>query len=84
MSSKGNLSTCSRSANANRISPNDPGIAEHMFYCEKQVKQAIGQGQVVHYQVTPVYMGPRTVPVAYEIQASGTLNGKPGPTGATP
>ncbi|MCX4589839.1 DNA/RNA non-specific endonuclease [Streptomyces sp. NBC_01549] len=73
-----NLSTCSWSANANRISPNDPGIAEHMFYYEKQVKQAIGQGQVVHYQVTPVYMGPRTVPVAYEIEASGTLNGKPG------
>ncbi|MCX2928396.1 LamG-like jellyroll fold domain-containing protein [Streptomyces sp. NEAU-W12] len=73
-----NLSTCARSANANRISPNDPGIVENMYFYEKQVKNAIDQGQVVHYQVTPVYMGPRTVPVAYEMTAHGTLNGKPG------
>ncbi|MFI1507160.1 RHS repeat-associated core domain-containing protein [Streptomyces sp. NPDC020597] len=74
----GNLSTCSRSANANRISPNDPGITDHMYSYEKQVKEAIDAGQVVHYRVKPVYMGPRTVPVAYEMSAAGTLNGKPG------
>ncbi|MCF4140407.1 DNRLRE domain-containing protein [Streptomyces sp. Tue 6430] len=73
-----NLSTCARSANANRVSSDDPGIAEHMYYYEKQVKDAIREGQVVHYQVKPAYMGPRTLPVAYEIAAHGTLNGKPG------
>jgi hypothetical protein len=41
-----------------------------------QVRASIDQGQVVHYQVTPVYQGPRTVPVAYEMTAHGTLNGR--------
>ncbi|MGW0576254.1 LamG-like jellyroll fold domain-containing protein [Streptomyces sp. NPDC002920] len=73
-----NLSTCARSANDVPVAPNDPGIAEHMRYYEKQVQKAIGQGQAVHYQVTPAYMGSRTVPVAYEMSAHGTLDGKPG------
>ncbi|PAZ11830.1 laminin G [Streptomyces sp. SA15] len=73
-----NLSTCARSANANRVSSNDPGIPGHMYNFERQVKSAIDSGQVVHYQVTPVYSGPRTVPVAYEMTARGTVNGKPG------
>ncbi|PWI14475.1 hypothetical protein DI272_10165 [Streptomyces sp. Act143] len=73
-----NLSTCARSTNANQIAPTDSGITEHMYYYEKQVKAAVDQGQVVHYQVKPVCMGPRTVPVAYEMSATGTLNGQPG------
>ncbi|ELS55654.1 RHS repeat-associated core domain-containing protein [Streptomyces viridochromogenes] len=73
-----NLSTCARSTNSNPIAANDPGIADHMASFESQVKTAIDQGQVVHYKVTPAYMGPRTVPAAYEITAQGTLNGKPG------
>lgn len=73
-----NLSTCARSANANRVSQDDPGIPEHMYYFERQVKAAIDGGQTVHYQVTPVYSGARTVPVAYEMTAWGTVNGKPG------
>ncbi|MFH9554498.1 LamG-like jellyroll fold domain-containing protein [Streptomyces sp. NPDC017435] len=73
-----NLSTCARSANANRVSRDDPGVADHMYSYERQVKKAIDGGQIVHYQVEPVYMGPRTVPVAYEMSATGTLNGKPG------
>ncbi len=48
-----------------------------MYFYEYQVKKAIDGKQVVHYQVTPKYMGSRTVPVAYEMTARGTLNGKP-------
>ncbi|MFF3377886.1 RHS repeat-associated core domain-containing protein [Streptomyces sp. NPDC002680] len=73
-----NLSTCARSANASAISMNDPGVDDHMASYESQVRAAVGQGQVVRYEVTPVYYGPRTVPVSYEISAKGTLNGKPG------
>ncbi|MEU0586502.1 LamG-like jellyroll fold domain-containing protein [Streptomyces sp. NPDC006132] len=72
-----NLSTCARSANSNAIAATDPGIVDHMASFESQVKAAIDKGQVVHYKVTPAYMGPRTVPVAYELTARGTLNGKP-------
>ncbi|MFH9412110.1 LamG-like jellyroll fold domain-containing protein [Streptomyces rochei] len=72
-----NLSTCARSTNAVRATKNDPGITEHMYFYEYQVKKAIDGKQVVHYQVTPKYMGSRTVPVAYEMTARGTLNGKP-------
>jgi hypothetical protein len=56
----------------------DPGIQDHMASFESRVRDAIDGGQVVHYQVTPKYMGPRTVPVSYELTASGTLNGTPG------
>jgi hypothetical protein len=73
-----NLSTCARAANASPISLNDPGIVDHMASFESQVKAAIDQGQVVHYQVTPVHAGPRTVPVSYEMTVHGTLNGRPG------
>lgn len=71
-----NLSTCARSANANRVAKNDPGIIEHMYFYEYQIKKAIDTGQVVHYRARPAYMGSRTVPVAYEMTAHGTLNGK--------
>ncbi len=75
-----NLSTCARSTNASAIAATDPpGIVDHMATFESQVKAAIDQKQVVHYEVTPpVYNGPRTVPVAYEMTAHGTLNGEPG------
>jgi hypothetical protein len=32
---------------------------------------AFGAGQVVHYTVTPRYVGSRTVPVSFELAASG-------------
>ncbi|MEV5943426.1 LamG-like jellyroll fold domain-containing protein [Streptomyces sp. NPDC051994] len=74
-----NLSTCARSTNATRVSPQDPGITDHMLRFENQVKGAIGLGQVVHYTVTPKYMGSRTVPVSYEMMANGyDPDGNPG------
>ncbi|WP_346770308.1 RHS repeat-associated core domain-containing protein [Streptomyces sp. Z423-1] len=72
-----NLSTCARSANSYPVAATDPGVVDHMAFFESRVKAAIDQGQVVHYKVTPAYVGPRTVPVVYEITAHGTLNGKP-------
>jgi hypothetical protein len=73
-----NLATCARSANAVPVAKSDPGIADHMAHLEARVKKAIDSGQVVHYQVTPVYLGSRTVPQSFEITASGTFAGKPG------
>lgn len=46
---------------------------------EDKVKAAVDAGQVVRYQVTPVYSGPRTVPVKLEISAVGMYpDGRPG------
>ncbi|GGX81985.1 hypothetical protein GCM10010515_57050 [Streptomyces fructofermentans] len=50
-----------------------------MRYFEEQVVAAIGLGQRVRYTVTPQYRGPRTVPVTFEMKASGvTKYGTPG------
>ncbi|KAK1181995.1 DNA/RNA non-specific endonuclease, partial [Streptomyces sp. NBS 14/10] len=74
-----NISTCSRAANANPNTPDDPGLPEPMTTFEDKVKKAIDGDQIVRYQVTPQYSGPRTVPVSYEMTALGiTADGKPG------
>lgn len=42
-------------------------------------RTAIGAGQVVRYEVTPNYDGPRTVPKSFSMTAQGMyLNGNPG------
>ncbi|WP_431777039.1 tectonin domain-containing protein [Streptomyces cucumeris] len=72
-----NLVTCSRAANAQV--KGDEGFANDMAALEKKVKDAVDDGQVVRYQVTPVYSGPRTVPVKLEISAVGMYpDGRPG------
>ncbi|MDH2387249.1 DNRLRE domain-containing protein [Streptomyces sp. HNM0663] len=74
-----NISTCARSANANRVSAMDPGLPQNMYTVEAKVKRAIDAQEVVHYKVIPVYAGGRTVPVAYEMSARGVSpNGEPG------
>lgn len=72
-----NLATCSRQANT-KI--NGAGtIAGHMASYEEQVRAAIGQGEVVHYTVTPQYSGERTVPVSFDLKAVGvTAEGESG------
>lgn len=64
-----NLSTCSRSANATRIDPRDPGQARNMLRYENKVKGAIDAKQVVQYRVTPEYEGNRVVPFRFHMQA---------------
>ncbi|WP_330321403.1 DNA/RNA non-specific endonuclease (plasmid) [Streptomyces clavifer] len=72
-----NLVTCSRAANAQVTG--DDGFANDMAALEGRVKTAVDGGQVVRYQVTPVYSGPRTVPVKLEISAIGMYpDGRPG------
>lgn len=72
-----NLVTCSRAANAQVMG--DDGFANDMAALEARVKTAVDGGQVVRYQVTPVYAGPRTVPVKLEISAVGSYaDGRPG------
>ncbi|MGQ4365409.1 DNA/RNA non-specific endonuclease [Streptomyces sp. SAS_272] len=72
-----NLATCSRQANTAVVG--DGRIGDHMFSYESQVKSAIDGGQVVRYSVTPRYHGSRTVPVSFEMVASGILpDGSPG------
>ncbi|WP_030242114.1 DNA/RNA non-specific endonuclease [Streptomyces lavendulae] len=72
-----NLVTCSRAANAQV--KGDEGFANDMKALEGEVKKAVDAGQVVRYQVTPVYSGPRTVPVKLEISAVGMYpDGRPG------
>lgn len=72
-----NLVTCSRAANAQVTG--DDGFANDMAALEGRVKTAVDSGQVVRYQVTPVYSGPRTVPVKLEISAVGMYpDGRPG------
>ncbi|RPK43318.1 MULTISPECIES: hypothetical protein [Streptomyces] len=45
----------------------------HSYMAEwgADVLDAVQSGQVVHYTVTPLYDGPRVVPVAFRMQASG-------------
>ncbi|MFJ1958555.1 DNA/RNA non-specific endonuclease [Streptomyces microflavus] len=72
-----NLVTCSRAANAQI--KGDDGFANDMATLEGRVKTAVDGGQVVRYQVTPVYAGPRTVPAKLEISAVGMYpDGRPG------
>ncbi|MFJ3900934.1 LamG-like jellyroll fold domain-containing protein [Streptomyces sp. NPDC090025] len=73
-----NISTCARSANATRVAKDDPGMPGHMYSHEVKVKEAIDRGELVRYSVTPVYAEDRTVPTAYVMKATSTLNGKPG------
>ncbi|MEV4709573.1 DNA/RNA non-specific endonuclease [Actinoplanes sp. NPDC049316] len=63
-----NLATCSRQAN-------DPGMKS----IENQVRAAVDAGQEVHYTVTPIYSGNRTVPTGFHMTAYGTNpDGTPG------
>ncbi|MFD0371087.1 DNA/RNA non-specific endonuclease [Streptomyces sp. NPDC127114] len=64
-----NLSTCSRSANAKRIDPRDPGQHPNMLHYENKVKNAIDAGRVVQYRVTPEYEGSRVIPGRFHMQA---------------
>ncbi|GBP98876.1 hypothetical protein SSP531S_02690 [Streptomyces spongiicola] len=76
-----NLSTCARSTNATRVDKTDPGMPGHMLSIEDRVKSAVDVGQIVHYRVKPVYSGPRTVPMAFEMYAQGFYaDGRPGIT----
>ncbi|MEU3791755.1 LamG-like jellyroll fold domain-containing protein [Streptomyces fructofermentans] len=72
-----NLATCSRPANA--YVKDERGLGHNMRHFENQVDAAIKSGQRVRYTVTPQYRGPRTVPVSFEMKASGvTKYGTPG------
>nr|WP_234018049.1 DNA/RNA non-specific endonuclease [Streptomyces sp. SID8356] len=74
-----NLATCSRSANAAPMDRRDPGQHPNMVFYENQVKDAVDVGQVVHYKVTPKYVGNRVVPVSFRMQARGVnADGSPG------
>jgi hypothetical protein len=51
---------------------------------ETDAKAAIDGGSIVRYRVIPQYVGPRTVPVAFEMYAYGTdRNGRPNFADAT-
>ncbi|QFZ19014.1 RHS repeat-associated core domain-containing protein [Saccharothrix syringae] len=76
-----NLSTCSRTANANANAPSgrDRNMARNMLSFENDVMAAVRRKQIIEYEVTPVYLGKRTVPVAYKMSAEGVYrNGNPG------
>jgi hypothetical protein len=65
-----NLASCSNQANYAGTS---------MRTYENQVRAAVDAGQEVHYTVTPVYAGNRTVPTSFHITAYGTNpDGTPG------
>jgi hypothetical protein len=74
-----NLATCSRQANAWPIG-GAPSLKPNMLTYEAQVRRAITkEGQVVRYKVTPLYEGPRTVPYAFKMEATGwKAGGGPG------
>lgn len=70
-----NLVTCSRQANAWSIG-GAPTLKPNMLTYESQVRRAIEkERQVVHYKVTPLYEGPRTVPYAFRMEAQGWMPG---------
>ncbi|GAA3068106.1 hypothetical protein GCM10020000_60590 [Streptomyces olivoverticillatus] len=72
-----NLATCSRQANT--YSKGEGRLEDNMRKYEVQVKDAIDDGQVVRYQVTPKYSGSRTVPASFEMSAVGSYgDGSPG------
>ncbi|MFC6485383.1 hypothetical protein ACFQGN_31420 [Streptomyces goshikiensis] len=74
-----NLATCSRQANAWTIDRRAPQMTPNMFTHENKVKKAVMAGEVVRYTVTPLYEGPRTVPYAFKMQATGwNPDGSPG------
>ncbi|MBT2403237.1 MULTISPECIES: DNA/RNA non-specific endonuclease [unclassified Streptomyces] len=74
-----NFATCSRQANAWTIDRRAPQMTPKMLTYESRVKKAVMGGQVVRYKVTPLYEGPRTVPYAFKMQASGwNPDGSPG------
>ncbi|MFD9420449.1 LamG-like jellyroll fold domain-containing protein [Streptomyces goshikiensis] len=67
-----NLATCSRTANSDRMDTSTPQHRHsNMAKWEADVYDAVQSGQVVHYTVTPLYDGPRVVPVAFRMEASG-------------
>ncbi|TDC80485.1 DNA/RNA non-specific endonuclease, partial [Streptomyces hainanensis] len=68
-----NLATCSRQANA--AVRGDGRIGDYMASIETRVRSAVESGQIVQYTVTPQYLGPRTVPVSFEISALGSWPG---------
>ena len=74
-----NLSTCSRTTNANAIAASDRNLPRNMLNFENDVMAAVKGRQVVEYEVTPLYRGNRTVPYAYRMSAEGVYrNGIPG------
>lgn len=70
-----NLSPCGRTANATKIGKRDVPVDHHMYHFEKKVEAALRAGQIVHYEVTPIYKGRRVVPVSYEMTAEGMYEG---------
>ncbi|WP_405883746.1 DNA/RNA non-specific endonuclease [Streptomyces sp. NBC_01136] len=74
-----NLSTCGRSVNANRQLPSDPGMPDNMRAFEIGALYAVREGETVHYRVTPIYDGDRTVPAYYLMESQGvTADGEIG------
>ncbi|WP_052707758.1 LamG-like jellyroll fold domain-containing protein [Streptomyces rubellomurinus] len=67
-----NIATCSRTANSYAVDKRGPEHRiENMDHWEKKVKEAVEQGEVVHYTVTPRYDGDRVVPIGFEMKANG-------------
>ncbi|MFE6867124.1 LamG-like jellyroll fold domain-containing protein [Kitasatospora sp. NPDC057692] len=64
-----NLATCSRTANAWRLA-GPPHHTENMEAYEKQVRDALKPGVVVHYTVEPKYDGQRVVPTEFHMKAT--------------
>jgi hypothetical protein len=67
-----NLATCGRSTNAARQDPTDPGRNGPMVEFEDAVRDEVEGGATVHYQVTPEYLGNRTVPYAFVMVAESS------------
>ncbi|MGW3172997.1 LamG-like jellyroll fold domain-containing protein [Streptomyces sp. NPDC001153] len=64
-----NLATCGTDGNSYVGKPNKPiKPMDSMLHFEDKVRQAVDDGNIVLYRVTPVYSGSRTVP--YEMQMS--------------
>lgn len=73
-----NLSTCGRVTNTDGDDVAGRQ-AISMRSWERVVENAIESGQVVRYEVTPNYEGPRTAPKSYTMSAEGMYpNGSPG------
>jgi hypothetical protein len=67
-----NEATCGRSTNAARQDKTDPGRDDPMVNFENLVKTEVNAGYIVHYHVRPEYVGNRTVPYAFLMDATSS------------
>jgi len=70
-----NEATCGRSTNAARQDPTDPGRDGPMVAFENVVYAEVESGAHVLYTVRPEYLGNRTVPYAFVMEAASSVGG---------